>query len=59
MLTADDCLDNEVEDARPKKVHVDSYLLQVLAEGAQGPLVAEIVLLTILVGNELFVLLVD
>jgi hypothetical protein len=59
MLTADDCLHNEVENARPKKVHVDSYLLQVLAEGAQGPLVAEIVLLTILVGNELFVLLVD
>ena len=59
VLAAEDCLDDDIVDAGPEQVHVDAHLLQVLAEGAQAPLVAEIVLLCVLILNETIILLVN
>lgn len=59
VLTTKKCLDDNVVDARPEKVHIDAYLLQVLAEGTQTPLVTKVILFCVLILNKTFVLLVD
>jgi hypothetical protein len=59
VLTAEKSLEDDVVDTGPKEIHVDADLLEMLAEGAEGPLVAEVVLLLVLVLNKLLVLLVD
>ncbi len=58
MLASDHALDDDVVDAAPEQVHVDAYLLQVRAEGAQAPLKAHVVLLLVLILHEVIVLLV-
>ena len=59
VLTAKDRLNYHIVDSRPKQVHIDTHLLQVFTEGAQTPLVAEIVLLCVLILNETIILLVN
>ena len=59
VLSAEECLDDDIVDTGPEKVHVDTNLLQMLAEGAQGPLVAEIILLSVLILNKTVILLID
>ena len=59
VLPAKNRLDDHIVDARPKQVHIDANLLQVLAESAQTPFVAEIVLLCVLILNETIVLLIN
>ena len=59
VLAAEQGLQDDIEDSRPKEVHVDTNLLQVLAEGSQTPFVSKVVLLIVLVLNELLILLVD
>ena len=59
VLATENCLDYDVVGSGPEQVHVDSDLFQVLAEGTQGPLVAEVVLLAVLVLDEFLVLFVD
>lgn len=59
VFTAKNRLDDHIVDARPKQVHIDANLLQVFAESAQTPLVAEIVLLCVLILNETIVLLIN
>lgn len=59
VLTTKKCLYDNIVDTRPEKVHIDAYLLQVLAEGTQTPLVTKVILLCVLILNKTFVLLVD
>ena len=50
---------NHIIDARPEQVHVDAHLLEVRAEGSEGPLEANIILFLVLVLHEVVILLVD
>mmetsp|Transcript_9983 Transcript_9983/g.15087 ORF Transcript_9983/g.15087 Transcript_9983/m.15087 type:complete len:281 (+) Transcript_9983:1693-2535(+) len=59
MLATSQCLNDDVEDARPEQRHVDAYSLQVLAEGRETPLEAEVILFTVLVLYEVIILLID
>jgi hypothetical protein len=59
VLPREQGLHDHVVDARPQEVHIDAYLLEVLAEGPQTPLETEIVLFCILILNKVLVLLVD
>jgi hypothetical protein len=59
VLTADYALDYYIVDPRPEQVHVNAHRLQVLAERAETPLVALVVLLERLILNEVVVFLVN
>ena len=59
VLTGQYSLEYDIVNARPKKVHVDSYLFQVLAEGTETPLEAEVILLRVLILYEVLILLID
>jgi hypothetical protein len=59
VLSCDDSLQDNIIDAGPKQVHVDSDLLKVLAERSKTPLEAEVVLLGVLILHEVFILLID
>jgi len=59
VLCTEDCLDDDIENSGPEQVHVNANLLEVLAEGTQRPLVAEVVLLCGFILNELVIFLVN
>jgi hypothetical protein len=59
VLSCDDSLQDNIIDAGPKQVHVDSDLLKVLAERSKTPLEAEVVLLAVFVLHEVLILLID
>lgn len=59
VLRAQQSPNDKVKDARPQQVHINAHLLQVLAEGSQGPLESEVVLLAVFIGHEFLIFLVD
>ena len=59
ILTAEKSLDYDIIGSWPKEIHIDTDLLQMSAESAKWPFVAEIVLFAILIFDELIVFLVD
>ena len=59
VLTTEKSLQNDVVNTRPEQVHVDTDLLEVLAESSERPLVTVVVLLSVLVLDEPVVLLID
>ena len=59
VLSTKQSLQDHIVNARPQQIHVDTYLLEMLAECTKRPFVAEIILFGVLVLNELFILLVD
>jgi len=59
MLSTGECLQDDVVGAGPHEVHVDTHLLEMVAECGQRPLETYIVLLFIFILNELFVFLID
>ena len=59
VLSAEQCFNDDIIDARPEQVHVDTNLLEMLAEGTQTPLIAKIVLLCVLILNKPVIFLVD
>ena len=59
VLATKKCLYDDIVNSGPKQVHVNAYLLQMLAEGSQTPFVAVVILLLIFILNKPFVLFVD
>lgn len=52
-------LDDYVENARPKQIHVDVDLLQMLAKGRQRPLKSEVIVFEVVCLHIVLALLVD
>ena len=59
MLAQSYCFDDDVENARPKQLHVDAHGLEVLAKCGQTPLEPKVIIFRVLVLNEVFIFLVD
>lgn len=59
ILPTKQCFEDYVVNARPKQIHVNANLLEMLTESTETPFVAKIVLLRVFVLNKPFVLLVD
>ena len=59
VLTAQQGFEDNVIDSGPEQVHIDTDLLKMAAKSTEGPFVAIIVLLAVLVFNKLFILLVN
>ena len=59
ILRAKLSLNNDIVDARPKQIHVYANLFKMLAKSTKRPFVSIVILFTILVLNELFVLFVN
>lgn len=58
VLSAKEGLQNDIIASGPEKLHVNSDLFEMLAEGSKRPLKTEIILAGILVLNKLFIFLV-
>ena len=59
VFTCYEGLYNYVVYARPQKVHVDAYIVEMLAKRSEAPLVAKVVVLCTLILDELVVFLID
>ena len=59
VLTGDKTLDDDIIDATPEEVHVDVDLLEVLAEGGEGPLETVVVVLQVVIMHVVLTLFVD
>ena len=59
VFTCYEGLYNYVVYARPQKVHVDAYIVEMLAKCSEAPLVAKVVVLCSLILDELVVFLID
>jgi len=52
-------LNNHIVDARPHQVHIDAHLIQMTAEGGEGPLEADIIILDGLILHEIPIFLIN
>lgn len=52
-------LNNNIVNARPHQVHIDAHLIQMTAEGGEGPLEADIIILDGLILHEIFIFLIN
>lgn len=59
VLAADQSLEDDIVDSGPEQVHIDANLFKMLAESAETPLEAEVVLLGVLILHKVIILLVD
>ena len=59
MLSRQEALDDDIEDARPEQIHVDINLLQMLAECGQAPLEAIVIVIEVLILNIILAFLVN
>ena len=59
VFPTEQCFQDHIRYPRPKQVHINAYLLEVLAEGGEGPFIAKIVLFGILVHDEVLIFLID
>ena len=58
-LTAEKRLNNQVVNPGPQQVHINPNLLQMFAESAQTPLIAEVILFASLISNKFIIFLID
>ena len=59
IFTAEYGLDDDIVASGPEEVHVYANLLKMSAEGSKRPLVAKVILLTVLILDEFLIFLVD